>query len=239
MALPYSAAIFDMDGTLLDTLDDLADATNATLAVYGFPIRTRDEIRLFVGNGVEKLMERAIPDGRAAVAHLPDGSSADFDALLADFKARYAACCRNRTRPYPGIPELLANLRHAGVPVAVVSNKFDAAVKSLASAYFSDLIPVAVGERAGVRKKPAPDTVFEVLRLLGISSAGKPGCARPVYIGDSDVDIATAAAAGLPCISVTWGFRSRAFLLQHGASCFADSATELGNLLTGKGSVQS
>lgn len=234
MALPYSAAIFDMDGTLLDTLDDLADATNATLATYGFPVRTREEIRLFVGNGVEKLMERALPDGHATVAHLPDGSSADFDTLLADFKARYAACCRNRTRPYPGIPELLATLRHAGIPVAVVSNKFDAAVKSLAASYFGDLIPVAVGERTGVRKKPAPDTVFEAIRLLGIPSEDEPGCTRPVYIGDSDVDIATAAAAGLPCISVTWGFRSRAFLLQHGASRFADSAAELENLLTGR-----
>jgi phosphoglycolate phosphatase len=99
-----------LDGTLLDTLDDLAAATNATLAAYGFPVRTREEVRLFVGNGVEKLMERALPDGHATVAHLPDGSSADFGALLADFKSRYAACCEDRTRPYPGIPALLAVL---------------------------------------------------------------------------------------------------------------------------------
>ena len=110
MSYPYSAAIFDLDGTLLDTLDDLAAATNATLAAYGFPVRTREEVRLFVGNGVEKLMERALPDGHATVAHLPDGSSADFGALLADFKSRYAACCEDRTRPYPGIPALLAAL---------------------------------------------------------------------------------------------------------------------------------
>ena len=146
MSYPYSAAIFDLDGTLLDTLDDLAAATNATLAAYGFPVRTREEVRLFVGNGVEKLMERA----------LPDGSSADFGALLADFKSRYAACCEDRTRPYPGIPALLAALRDAGIPVAVVSNKFDAAVKALSAAYFGDLIPVAVGERDGVRKKRIP-----------------------------------------------------------------------------------
>ena len=234
MPLMYSAAIFDMDGTLLDTLDDLADATNATLSAYGFPARTREEVRLFVGNGVEKLMERALPDGQATIAHRQDGSSADFGTILADFKTRYAACCRDRTRPYPGIPELLADLRRAGIPVAVVSNKFDAAVKSLAAAYFGDLIPVAVGERAGVRKKPAPDTVFEAIRLLGIPSADEQSGARPVYIGDSDVDIATAAAAGLPCISVTWGFRSRAFLLQHGASRFADSAAELERMLTGE-----
>ncbi len=220
MSYPYSAAIFDLDGTLLDTLDDLAAATNATLAAYGFPVRTREEVRLFVGNGVEKLMERA----------LPDGSSADFGALLADFKSRYAACCEDRTRPYPGIPALLAALRDAGIPVAVVSNKFDAAVKALSAAYFGDLIPVAVGERDGVRKKPAPDTVFEALRLLGVPADGTPS---PVYIGDSDVDIATAAAAGLPCISVTWGFRSRPFLTSHGASTFADSAATLGALLLG------
>ena len=231
MSYPYSAAIFDLDGTLLDTLDDLAAATNATLAAYGFPVRTREEVRLFVGNGVEKLMERALPDGHATVAHLPDGSSADFGALLADFKSRYAACCEDRTRPYPGIPALLAALRDAGIPVAVVSNKFDAAVKALSAAYFGDLIPVAVGERDGVRKKPAPDTVFEALRLLGVPADGTPS---PVYIGDSDVDIATAAAAaGLPCISVTWGFRSRPFLTSHGASTFADSAATLGSLLLG------
>ena len=134
MSYPYSAAIFDLDGTILDTLDDLAAATNATLAAYGFPVRTREEVRLFVGNGVEKLMERALPDGHATVAHLPDGSSADFGALLADFKSRYAACCEDRTRPYPGIPALLAALRDAGIPVAVVSNKFDAAVKALSAA---------------------------------------------------------------------------------------------------------
>lgn len=230
MSYPYSAAIFDLDGTLLDTLDDLAAATNATLAAYGFPVRTREEVRLFVGNGVEKLMERALPDGHATVAHLPDGSSADFGALLADFKSRYAACCEDCTRPYPGIPALLAALRDAGIPVAVVSNKFDAAVKALSAAYFGDLIPVAVGERDGVRKKPAPDTVFEALRLLGVPADGTPS---PVYIGDSDVDIATAAAAGLPCISVTWGFRSRPFLTSHGASTFADSAATLGALLLG------
>ena len=240
MSYPYSAAIFDLDGTLLDTLDDLAAATNATLAAYGFPVRTREEVRLFVGNGVEKLMERALPDGHATVAHLPDGhatvahlpdgSSADFGALLADFKSRYAACCEDRTRPYPGIPALLAALRDDGIPFAVVSTKFDAAVKALSAAYFGDLIPVAVGERDGVRKKPAPDTVFEALRLLGVPADGTPS---PVYIGDSDVDIATAAAAGLPCISVTWGFRSRPFLTSHGASTFADSAATLGSRLLG------
>ena len=155
MSYPYSAAIFDLDGTLLDTLDDLAAATNATLTAYGFPVRTREEVRLFVGNGVEKLMERALPDGHATVAHLPDGSSADFGALLADFKSRYAACCEDRTRPYPGIPALLAALRDAGIPVAVVSNKFDAAVKALSAAYFGE------ADQEYTWAQPIPEDTFD------------------------------------------------------------------------------
>ncbi len=235
MSFRYTAAIFDMDGTLLDTLDDLADAVNATLSAHGFPLRSREEIREFVGNGVEKLMERALPDGKQTVARSADGQEVAFPALLSDFKTRYAACCRCKTRPYAGIPELLATLRAAGMPIAVVSNKFDAAVKELAAAYFGELIPVAVGERDGVRKKPAPDTVFEALRLLGLpAESPAPGVPCPIYIGDSDVDIATAEAAGLPCISVLWGFRPRTFLTAHGATCFAEEPSEVAEILLGK-----
>lgn len=235
MSFRYTAAIFDMDGTLLDTLDDLADAVNATLSAHGFPLRSREEIREFVGNGVEKLMERALPDGKQTVAHNTDGQEVAFPTLLSDFKTRYAACCRCKTRPYAGIPELLATLRAAGMPIAVVSNKFDAAVKELAAAYFGELIPVAVGERDGVRKKPAPDTVFEALRLLGLpAEPPAPSAPCPIYIGDSDVDIATAEAAGLPCISVLWGFRTRAFLTAHGATCFAEEPSEVAEILLGK-----
>lgn len=224
--IPYSAVIFDLDGTLLDTLDDLADAVNETLDAHGLPRRTREEVRQFVGNGVEKLMERALPQGRETIAQTPGGHPADFFALLADFKTRYAACCQRKTRPYPGVLSLLDALRDAGIPVAVVSNKFDAAVKALVASYFGELIPVAVGERAGVRKKPAPDTVREAIRLLGLSSeevASRP----PVYVGDSEVDIATASAAGLPCISVLWGFRSKEFLLARGATVCVANAEEL------------
>lgn len=235
MSLPYTAAIFDMDGTLLDTLEDLTDAVNDTLTAHGLPARTLEEIRCFVGNGVEKLMERALPDGKQTTVPSPDGQILDFPALFAEFKTRYAACCRNKTRPYPGTRELLAALRAAGMPVAVVSNKYDAAVRELATAYFGDLIRVTVGEREGVRKKPAPDTVYEALRLLGLpTQPPTPGSPSPIYIGDSEVDFATATAAGLPCISVLWGFRTRDFLTAHGATCFATDAGEVEEILLGR-----
>lgn len=226
MPYPYSAVIFDLDGTLLDTLEDLADAVNGTLASYGLPLRRLEEVREFVGNGVARLMELALPHGRETIAPGPDGRVADFPALLADFKTRYAAGCQRKTRPYPGVLPLLDALREAGIPVAVVSNKFDDAVRALVAAYFGDRIPVAVGEREGLRKKPAPDTVQEAIRRLGLSAAAL-ATRPPVYVGDSDVDIATARAAGLPCISVLWGFRSEAFLRARGATVCVHSAEEL------------
>ncbi len=218
-------AIFDLDGTLLDTLDDLHAAVNAALTHAGFPTRTRDEVRQFVGNGVEPLIRRALPDGTDEATAL---------AVLSDFKQRYAAACEVKTAPYPGIPALLDELRARGVRIAVVSNKFDAAVKRLCARYFGDRIDIAVGEREseGVRKKPAPDTVFEALSALGIDrktlTAGiisDSPCAT--YIGDSDVDIETARGAGIPCISVTWGFRDADFLRAHGAVVLVDTAEEL------------
>jgi phosphoglycolate phosphatase len=208
----YSAVIFDLDGTLLDTLEDLTDGVNAALTAHGFPERTIDEVRAFVGNGVERLMERAVPGGWENPA---------FAACFADFKTAYAAGCTNKTRPYDGMLDLLDRLRAQKIPTAIVSNKFDPAVKKLAAFYFGDRVSVAVGERPGVRKKPAPDTVFEALRNLELPAAGA------VFVGDSDVDIATAKAAGLPCISVTWGFRDRQFLLKNGATSFADTAAQL------------
>lgn len=215
----YNAVIFDLDGTLLDTLDDLTDGVNQALQAHGFPSRTREEVQAFVGNGVERLMERAVPGGR---------ENPDFAACFADFKTAYAAGCTQKTRPYPGILPLLDRLRERGIPAAIVSNKFDPAVKKLAAFYFGDRVAVAVGERPGVRKKPAPDTVFEALRLLGLPPAGA------VFVGDSDVDISTARAAGMPCISVTWGFRSRDFLVENGGTTFADNAGELYERITGE-----
>ena len=210
--MPYQTAIFDLDGTLLDTLEDLYRAVNTALAARSFPLRTRDEVRMFVGNGVEMLIRRAVPAGCDEETTL---------ATLAHFKTTYAAICKDHTRPYDGILPALATLRERGVRVAVVSNKFDAATKSLCAEYFGDLVEVAIGERADVRKKPAPDTVMEALRELGVTSQGA------VYIGDSDVDIRTAENCGMDCISVTWGLRDEDFLLENGAKALVRTPSDL------------
>ena len=210
--MPYKIAIFDLDGTLLDTLEDLYLAVNAALARHSLPSRTRDEVRMFVGDGVEMLIRRAVPAGTDEDATL---------TVLADFKTVYAAICEDHTRPYDGILAVLSALRDQGVRVAVVSNKFDAATKRLCTKYFGDLVEVAIGEKAGVRKKPAPDTVYEALRELGGSAQGA------VYIGDSDVDIKTAGNCGMPCISVTWGLRDKEFLVENGATTLVRTPEEL------------
>ena len=215
--MSFKVALFDLDGTVLDTLDDIADAINAVLSANGLPARTRDEIRLFVGNGIRKLIERAVP------------ADTDVDTvarLLTDFKAYYGAHCADKTAPYAGILEMLAALRARGVRTAVVSNKADFAVKALAKQYFNDLFDMALGEDVAKRPaKPAPDMVYHVLETLGATPA------EAVYIGDSDVDVLTARNAGLPCIAVTWGFRDRACLQKAGATLLADSAEELQNLI--------
>jgi phosphoglycolate phosphatase len=208
----YQTAVFDLDGTLLDTLEDLYLATNAALESHSLPRRSRDEVRMFVGNGVEMLIRRAVPAGTDEETTL---------AVLADFKTTYAAICEDHTRPYDGILDMLRALREKGIRVAVVSNKFDAATKQLCQKYFGDLVEVAIGERTGVRKKPAPDTVYEALKELGVTAEGA------VYIGDSDVDIQTARNCGMPCISVTWGLRDKDLLLQSGAEILVDTPERL------------
>lgn len=210
--MPYQTAVFDLDGTLLDTLEDLYLATNAALERHSLPRRSRDEVRLFVGNGVEMLIRRAVPAGTDEETIL---------AVLADFKTTYAAICEDHTKPYDGILDMLAALRERGIRVAVVSNKFDAATKKLCEKYFGDLVEVVIGERAGVRKKPAPDTVYEALKELGVTAD------HAVYIGDSDVDIRTAENCGMPCISVTWGLRDKDFLIENGAKTLVDSPETL------------
>ena len=216
MSLQYKAVLFDLDGTLLNSLEDLADATNAALTAFGLPVRTVDEVRQFVGNGVRLLMERAVPGG----AQHPQ-----FEEILAYFKEYYAAHCRVKTAPYPGILPLLDALAAAGAKTAVVSNKFDGAVKELALEYFGPRVALAVGEKPGVRKKPAPDAVLEALRQLEVA----PG--QAVYIGDSDVDVETARNAGLDGIGVSWGFRSRQVLEEAGAARIAADPAQLARML--------
>ena len=208
----YSTYIFDLDGTLLATLNDLAASTNYALRTHDMPERTIDEVRRFVGNGVKKLMERAIPDGL---------SNPDFEATYADFRKHYMQHSLDTTQPYPGVMDVLAELKRRGKHIAVVSNKFYAATQELCRHFFGDYVEVAIGERENIRKKPAPDTVVEALRQLGV---GKNGA---VYIGDSDVDIDTAHNSGLPCISVLWGFRDREFLLEHGATILISKPAQL------------
>ena len=206
--------IFDLDGTLLDTLGDLAASVNYALRTHGMPEHSIDDVRRFVGNGVRKLMERAIPDSAA---------NPDFEATFASFREYYMQHSLDTTRPYDGIPETLIELKARGCRLAVVSNKMMAATQELCRHFFQDTIEVAIGENEaqGIRKKPAPDTVFAALQSLGVEKD------NAVYVGDSDVDIQTAANAGLPCISVLWGFRDRDFLIQHGAKTFISAPSEL------------
>ena len=199
----YKTYIFDLDGTLLSTLADLAASTNYALRTHHMPERSLDEVRRFVGNGVKKLMERAIPDGL---------NNPLFEETFATFRQHYMQHNLDTTQPYPGIMQLLEQLKAEGKNIAVVSNKFYAATRELCRHFFGDLVPVAIGEREDIRKKPAPDTVIEALRELGVDKEGT------VYIGDSDVDIMTAKNSGMPCVSVLWGFRDKEFLLEHGAT---------------------
>jgi phosphoglycolate phosphatase len=216
----YKVYIFDLDGTLLDTLADLAASTNYALRKHGMPEHSIDDVRRFVGNGVRKLMERAVPDG---------ADNPLFDEAFATFRQHYMEHSLDTTRPYDGIPETLAALKARGCRLAVVSNKMMAATQELCRHFFPDTIEVAIGEDEahGIRKKPAPDTVFEALKTLDVSRVEEPDGLSAVYVGDSDVDIQTAANAGLPCISVLWGFRDRDFLIQHGAETFISAPSEL------------
>lgn len=213
------AVIFDLDGTLLNTLDDLADSTNYALSRFGYPTRTIDEVRQFVGNGVAKLIERAIPEGK---------NNPNFEKCLAIFKENYAQNMYNKTAPYNGIIEMLSNLKSKGIKIAVVSNKFDLAVKELCKKYFEGFIDFAAGENEaqGIRKKPAPDTVISVLNKFNFAPEDA------VYVGDSDVDIMTAKNSKMPCISVTWGFRDEKFLLENGATILINAPSEIYNHLT-------
>ena len=215
--ITYQTYIFDLDGTLLDTLGDLAASVNYALRTHSMPEHTVDDVRRFVGNGVRKLMERAVPEG---------AGNPLFEDAFATFRQHYMEHSLDTTRPYDGILETLASLKARGCHLAVVSNKMMAATQALCRHFFPDTIEVAIGEHEaeGIRKKPAPDTVVAALKALGV------GRENAVYVGDSDVDIQTARNSGIPCISVLWGFRDKDFLKQHGAETFISTPSDLLNL---------
>ncbi|SFG67285.1 phosphoglycolate phosphatase [Lachnospiraceae bacterium C7] len=206
------AVIFDLDGTLLDTLEDLKNATNAALSHSNMPERTLDEVRRFVGNGVKKLMERATPEGL---------NNPKFEETYAFFREYYEAHCKETTKAYDGIYDLFEKLESLGYKIAIVSNKMDEAVKLLNKDYFSKYVKVAIGENVNVAKKPAPDTVNAALRELEITNE------EAIYVGDSEVDIQTAVNAKMPCVSVTWGFRDEEFLNKNGGKCYIDTPLDL------------
>ena len=211
--------IWDLDGTLLNTLEDLTDSVNYMLSIHNYPQRSIEEIRSFVGNGLAKLTERALPD-----TVTPE----EYNTCLSEFKAYYKMHMQDKTGPYEGILDVLKTLQTKGYHMAVVSNKADAAVKELIPIYFGDLLPVAIGDMEGREKKPAPDSVYEAMKQLGVT---KEEC---IYIGDSDVDVNTAKNSGIPGIAVLWGFRTKEQLEAVGATTFAETPEDLIALLENK-----
>lgn len=212
----YQAVVFDLDGTLLNTLEDLQDSVNYGLRKYGMEERTLEQIRRSVGNGVQRLLELSVPEGTTQEM---------FEKVFAAFKEYYAIHCNDKTDLYPGIRKLLAELKEKGFQMAIVSNKLQEGVDVLYEQYFKDYITVAIGAGDGIRKKPAPDTVMEVLRVMELSKE------QAVYVGDSEVDIATAVNSGMDCITVAWGFRTRQEQLAAGGKVFADTPEEIVGLL--------
>lgn len=212
----FDTVVFDMDGTLLNTLEDLRDAMNHILKKYGYEEKSLEEVRRAVGNGAGRFMKDMLPQGEADPA---------YGKLLKEYGEYYQAHCQVKTRPYDGILPMLDQLREQEVRVAIVSNKGDGAVKELNRQYFGSAIGTAVGERPGIRRKPEPDSVLEALRILGSSRE------RSVYVGDSEVDYHTAANAGMTCVLVSWGFRDREQLLQLKPDYLIDRPEELLKIL--------
>jgi phosphoglycolate phosphatase len=207
--------IFDLDGTLLNTLDDLWASVNHSLAQNYLPPRSKEEVRSFLGNGAKELLRKSVPS---------DCDTQTFEQVFACFRQHYVAHAMDTTRPYEGVIELLAQLKNKGIRTAIVSNKPDAAVQELYHHFFEDVVDIAIGECPEVRRKPSPDMLLKALEQLGCSQDDA------LYVGDSEVDIATASNSGLPCISVSWGFRDRDFLLTHGATVIIDHPSELLNI---------
>ena len=213
--MKYDAVIFDLDGTLTDTLEDLKSSVNYALSQFGFPERNTEEIRKFVGNGVRRLIYLSVPE------NISDELS---ERCLSVFKEHYNTHSCDKTKPYDGISDLLKLLKDNGIKTAVVTNKMHSAAADIVEYFFGGLIDITVGQIDGVAQKPQPDGIYKVLEKLGISKE------KAVYVGDSEVDCVTAKNAGIPCIGVTWGFRSKEILLENGADFIADTTTALTEL---------
>ena len=211
-SMKYNTVIFDLDGTLLNTLDDLRDSLNEILIKNSYLPQTLEDTRRFVGNGVWNLVRRSLPSSC---------SDQEVTKIMEEFKSHYKKNMQNKTRPYNGIMELLLDLNRFNYKVAIVSNKYDAAVKELAQTYFGNLIPVAIGETTEIKRKPAPDSIFTAVQELGSSLEST------IMVGDSETDVQTAKNAGIPCIGVTWGFRCREVLREEGADYLIDTPREL------------
>lgn len=225
----YKAVIFDMDGTLLDTLTDLRASLNYALKACGYPERTLEEVRAFIGDGVAELIVRAMPDElKSGIEEDEDKKQAFISACAEvgdEFRKYYIDHGEDNTRPYAGIMSLLGALKKRGIKTAVVSNKVQEAVERLNERLFAGLIDAAVGDGMGRKLKPAPDMLLEAMSRLGI------GKDEAVFVGDGDADIHAAKNAGLPCISVCYGYRTQEFLKEHGGEVFAHDVRELASLL--------
>ena len=217
--MKYNTVIFDLDGTLIDTLEDLKNSVNFALESYSFPKRTYDEIKSFVGNGVERLVNLSAP---------PQADERVRKELLAVFKAHYMEHSCVYTAPYPGITQLLSLLKKSGIRTAVVTNKMQPAAVSIVRHFFADTVDIVIGQVDGLARKPEPDGVWRAIEELGSSKKDS------VYVGDSDVDCLTAKNSGLPIIGCVWGFRGRQVLAENGADYIVDTPAEIFNIITGK-----
>lgn len=215
----YNTVIFDLDGTLLNTLYDLGDSVNYALSTFNFPQRSYEEVRQFIGNGVKKLIDRAVPK---------ETDEQTANECLSIFRQHYSQNMENKTAPYDGILDALKTLKSNGISIAVVSNKFDAAVKQLCDKYFGELIDIAVGESDTVKRKPSPDGVNSIIAQFGCDKN------KTIYVGDSDVDVITAHNANIKCIGVTWGFRDKLLLVDTGADYIADTQDKLIKIILGE-----
>lgn len=220
--MKYNLAIFDMDGTILSTLDDLCDSTNVILKRHGWPLHTVEEIRFMVGNGLKKLMERACPAGT---------DDATVSKILTEFIEYYNLHCADKTRPYDGIPELLKALREKGVTVAVNTNKIQGAAEELCDLYFKGLFDIICGNTPDIPVKPAPNGVHKIMKNFAEEKGLQPGEVHAVYIGDSDVDFMTGKNSGIDFIGCDWGFRGEAFLRQQGANVIAKKPADVLKLM--------